>query len=408
MACEVMSVQEIPVMTHMQPALTSHDMMAAQPLVYAMQAGMVNAVIVPMQAAVAMQAGMMAMANPQVMANPTPGYLQLPQQQNMTQPYMEPESFIHNSIEGYHAGEGDASSGRRRRRKQAQPKAVGMIVPQQVTAQAPKASAAFSVERIKELHEDLETGTTEQCSAALEAISGSVWALSKDELGCRLVQLALEKAGPSIAKALALELQGHVREVVASPHGNYVLQKVITHLAPSICSFIAEELLGNGARFARHRFGCRILCRLLEHRAMQEDTDLLVEEILQDAPLDLCRHSFGHHVVQSILEHGQDKHKEFIAHVLLSDLLVSARHRSASYVVESALCHCSIEDQNALLEKLTIPAIVADLAQSSYGCFVARTLLQRMDAGAVEAMAQALPAVATLLEAGEALSSRGA
>jgi len=387
----------------------------------------VYAMLVPVQAAMAMQAaGMMVMANPQAAQEwmqpqeatadgQMSGYMEL------AQPYMESESSLYNYEGLYTEGEAveqydqfnddedrltyrtnQSSSGRRRRRQRAsermaQPKAPGMVIPQPVMAQIPEASAVFSSERMNELREELE-GTTQQRSAALEAISGNVWGLSRDVVGCRLVQLAFEKADPRMAKALSFELQGHIREAATSPHGNYVVQKVVTHLAPGVSSFVAEELLGNGARFARHRFGCRILCRLLEHCSKEEGTRQLVDEVLEpaDEALDLCRHSFGHHVVQSILEHGDSRHKELIAEVLHSDLLANANHRSASYVVEAALCHCEAEDQHALLEKLTIPAVVADLAQSRYGYFVARTLLQRNEVDS-EAMAAALPPVAALL-----------
>lgn len=421
--CEVMAIQEIEDMTNLQPTYSAHDQqmdaMAAQPIVYAM--------LVPVQAAMAMQAaGMMVMANPQAAQEwmqpqeatadgQMSGYMEL------AQPYMESESSLYNyeglytegeAIEQYDQFNDDedrltyrtnqSSSGRRRRRQRAsermaQPKAPGMVIPQPVMAQIPEASAVFSSERMNELREELE-GTTLQRSAALEAISGNVWGLSRDVVGCRLVQLAFEKADPRMAKALSFELQGHIREAATSPHGNYVVQKVVTHLAPGVSSFVAEELLGNGARFARHRFGCRILCRLLEHCSKEEGTRQLVDEVLEpaDEALDLCRHSFGHHVVQSILEHGDSRHKELIAEVLHSDLLANANHRSASYVVEAALCHCEAEDQHALLEKLTIPAVVADLAQSRYGYFVARTLLQRNEVDS-EAMAAALPPVAALL-----------
>jgi len=398
MTCEVMTAQEIPAMSYMQPATFTHQDMATavQPLLVplqqavAMQAGMM---LVPMQAAVAMQAGMMAMTHPQ-MGNQIPQEQQCAPQatavtgyelaQTMVQPYMESQVYS----EGHYVE--DAATRRRRRPKVApQPKAPGMVLPQPAKGQVEKQMCS---ERISELQDDWEKGAAQ---VALDAINGKIFSLSKDELGCRLVQSALEKAEPRVAKALSSELHGHVRELATSPHGNFVLQKIVTQLAPSVSNFIAEELLGNGARFARHRFGCRILCRLLEHGSTEEAKQL-IDEILEDQPLELCRHSFGHHVVQSILEHGCDQHKEHIAEVLLSDLLANARHRSASYVVEAALGHCSPVHQTALLEKLSIPAIVADLAQSNYGCFVARTLLQRAEVDA-EAMAKALPSVAALL-----------
>ncbi|CAE8615320.1 unnamed protein product [Polarella glacialis] len=280
----------------------------------------------------------------------------------------------------------------------------GWVKPLPAVAVAPLANGTsdqavqiFDPQRSSELRAQLEAGGSD-AALAVSALQANVWALARDSQGCRLVQLAIEKADIRVGKALALELLGHVREAATSPHANFVLQKVVAQLSPSTSSFISEELLGNGARFARHRFGCRIICRLLEFCSAEESTHLLVDEMLQvpTEALELCRHSLGHHVVQCILEHGRARHKEQIVEVLRQDLPGNANHRSASYVVKAALSHCSIEDQYSLLAPLVVPAVVAELAQSRYGCHVARTLLQRPEVDS-EVLANAFPAVAALL-----------
>eukprot|EP00913_Durusdinium_trenchii_P022711 g21330.t1 len=71
---------------------------------------------------------------------------------------------------------------------------------------------------------------------------------------------------------------------MTSPHANYVLQKLVTQLTWSKgASFVAWELRGDAADLARHRFGCRIFCRLIEFHAAKEGTEDLVEEVLQEA-----------------------------------------------------------------------------------------------------------------------------
>ncbi|CAE8601863.1 unnamed protein product [Polarella glacialis] len=227
--------------------------------------------------------------------------------------------------------------------------------------------------RCDELQRQLADGN--QFSVAIE-LRGQIWALSQDAAGCRLVQLAFENCNQREATQLAQELRGHVQDAVTSPHANYVLQKVVTQFTSIVSSFVADELLGVGARVARNRYGCRILCRLLEFNASMESTILLVDEVLQEAA-DLCRHSFGHHVVQSILEHGKARHKKQVVLALCSDPLGNAKHRCASYLVEKALSYANPADQQLLAQKLEAPEILAELALSQCGCFVARTLLLR-------------------------------
>ena len=61
------------------------------------------------------------------------------------------------------------------------------------------------------------------------------------------------------------------------------VRKIVTQLTwPKGASFIAEELKCSASDLARHRFGCRIFCRLIEFHAPQVETQELVEEILQD------------------------------------------------------------------------------------------------------------------------------
>lgn len=187
----------------------------------------------------------------------------------------------------------------------------------------------------------------------IQCLRGQVWRLSRDAVGCRLVQEALELGSKGVVD-LAHELQGHVLEAVMCPNANYVVQKVVSHLSVAASSFVAWELQGNAVRAAKHRFACRIFCRLLEFCGTGP-TSQLVDEFLDAAEENLCTHSFAHHVVQSILEHGEERHKRLIAKMLMADLWKHATHKNSSYLIEKALCYCDDEDQNSLIANLGYP-----------------------------------------------------
>ena len=156
---------------------------------------------------------------------------------------------------------------------------------------------------------------------------------------------------------LANELEGHVLEAVMCPYANYVVQKIVSHLSVAASSFVAKELQGNAVRAAKHRFACRILCRLLEFCGSGPTSQLVDELLARDdgEHENLCSHSFAHHVIQSILEHGEERHKKIIAKMLLSDLWRYATHKNSSYLIEKALCYCSDEDQTKLIAQLGYP-----------------------------------------------------
>mmetsp|Transcript_87481 Transcript_87481/g.271760 ORF Transcript_87481/g.271760 Transcript_87481/m.271760 type:complete len:426 (-) Transcript_87481:367-1644(-) len=229
----------------------------------------------------------------------------------------------------------------------------------------------------EELMEGLEAGG-EARAAAVAALRGSVLSSSFAPAGCRVVQLALQLADRVAAPQLLAELHGHVRAAIESPHANYVIQKVVEVMPAALSGFVAEELRGAGAAVARHRYGCRVLCRLLEHTGSSVSLMEVLDEVLAEAR-DLCRHAFGHYVLQSILEHGHASHRQRLASTLRSELLEHAQHRCSSHVLESALVHCSAEDREALAAGLLAGGAdgVAALARGQFSSFVVRALIRQ-------------------------------
>mmetsp|Transcript_36814 Transcript_36814/g.83297 ORF Transcript_36814/g.83297 Transcript_36814/m.83297 type:complete len:413 (+) Transcript_36814:62-1300(+) len=238
------------------------------------------------------------------------------------------------------------------------------------------------------LMEGLEAGGKARATA-VTALRGCVVPLSFDAAGCRAVQQALHVVDRKIAVDLAAELRGHVCEAIRSPHANYVIQKVIEVLPMAQASFVADELRGMGVEVARHRYGCRILCRLLEHSASDAGPVALIDEVLGEVS-GLCRHSFGHYVIQSVLEHGSPEQRQQIAAALRGELSRSVQNRNACYVIENALSYCSVEDRQALVEGLLNggPGRLAALAQHQFGSHVVRALLRLPGEGAQVALGQ--------------------
>jgi len=168
-----------------------------------------------------------------------------------------------------------------------------------------------------------------------------------------------------------------VAEAIRSPHANYVLQKIIKVLTPQEAPFVVAEVHQASLDLARHEYGCRIYCRLLEHAAADESTARLVDEVLDDCD-DLVRHTFGHHVVECALEHGMPHQRHAIIEALRASPLRNAWNRNAAYVVEKALMYGDMEDRMALAQDLLAnPASdIAALARSQYGSMVMRALLR--------------------------------
>lgn len=220
-----------------------------------------------------------------------------------------------------------------------------------------------------------------QPSDKLMDVFGRVWELSSEAEGCRHVQAALEACGEGqdVQFALVAELKGHVWEAIRCPHANYVLQRCITALHTDASQFILVEVLQHGpgavAQVARHRFGCRVLERLLE-RYSKAKLRPLVEELMAEA-VALAKHAYGNYVIQHALKHGPSDQRQRLTEILEHHLPVLASDRFGSAVLVRALSTGDVSARLAFARRATATqGLLAALARSRHGYAATRIVLQ--------------------------------
>jgi len=244
------------------------------------------------------------------------------------------------------------------------------------------------IELAAELTANLSSAGPEPLDKALARLRepGVARRLAFEPAGCRTLQLALDnldrRAGAEVAEAL----KGQVIEAIRSPHANYVVQKIIKVLTPEEAPFVVQEVSQASWDLARHEYGCRIYCRLLEHAASEQSTSRLIDSVLGETE-ELLRHTFGHHVVECALEHGLPHQRKMIIDAIRRSPLRNAWNRNAAYVVEKALMYGNEEDRNNLaMDLLANPASdIAALARSQYGSMVVRAILRMSEPIATKA-----------------------
>mmetsp|Transcript_64497 Transcript_64497/g.154013 ORF Transcript_64497/g.154013 Transcript_64497/m.154013 type:complete len:611 (+) Transcript_64497:112-1944(+) len=237
------------------------------------------------------------------------------------------------------------------------------------------------------------------CDAYYNGRRTQVWSLArKDPMSSALVQKAIEVAASRFVQAqesgdveaynqawydieaLIYDLHGHVHTAIEHPHANYVIQQVVELLPSELSYFVAEELADAGYWATRHRFGCRVVLRLvrLTHSAgwSGDAARSLLAEVLPYAA-DLVYDQYGNYVVQELFVGGTPEQKHEAAVSLLSTLMHAATHQHGSRVVESALGCCSEEDSDSIAGALLkSKESVRTLVNSEYGCFVLKALLK--------------------------------
>lgn len=191
----------------------------------------------------------------------------------------------------------------------------------------------------------------------------------------RLVQQSIKSATTELAKQMAAALIPHMWELYLSPNANHVVSKVI-EVVPNLLELRILEQIDQitPLALARHRFGCRILERLIEH-CKEQDLEKVASVYVQHAA-DLCKHQFGNFVVQHLLEHGSSELRSRICAALLPKIQELSQHRTASHVVQMALKH-SVPDQAELVDAILGQSgdAFVEVSCSRYGNYVVEQIL---------------------------------
>lgn len=210
-----------------------------------------------------------------------------------------------------------------------------------------------------------------------------VWELSRDAKGSREVQKAIDNASnDNELAAMANQLRGRVWQALECQNANHVLQKMISSMRPQAAQFVVDEIMscgrGCGAYAARHRFGCRVVERLLEH-CQPEQVGSLVEDILEHAP-QLCSDQFGNFVVQHVLEFGCDDHKHRMSQVVAGQIASIPADYHGCAVVSAALTH-SLQDDKIVVAQgvLRRRGLLASMARQRHGHDAVMSLLNMVN-----------------------------
>mmetsp|Transcript_33274 Transcript_33274/g.72620 ORF Transcript_33274/g.72620 Transcript_33274/m.72620 type:complete len:377 (+) Transcript_33274:85-1215(+) len=224
----------------------------------------------------------------------------------------------------------------------------------------------------------LEEGSNDPASAMI----GNVWKYARDPQGCRFVQQVLEEASNEGERAaIAAELKGHVWEALRCPHGNFVVQKIITTMPAQASQYIIDELMrkgpGAGSQAAKHRFGCRIIERLLE-KSTQEQVHDLVEDIIAES-IVLSTHPYGNYVMQHVLEHGSLEQRGSITKLLADNASAVGKDGYACAVAAKALSHSQDKDKQMLaLAMYDVPGLLESMARTRHGHIATKLVYQEL------------------------------
>lgn len=218
----------------------------------------------------------------------------------------------------------------------------------------------------------------------LDALLGQVRRLSRDQVGCRLVQQALDEEGPMAATLILNEGLPFWSEAMVDPFGNYLFQKILEKITAEERVMLVKTVSSRLVNASLNLHGTRSvqkiveLCATDEERGFNADSheesaaDILTRSLFP-AAARLCIDSHGNHVIQRILLKLGPKHAKFVFDAVAASVGDVARHRHGCCVIQRCLDSPASEARSHLVNRIVEKSL--ELMQDAYGNYVVQYVL---------------------------------
>lgn len=241
----------------------------------------------------------------------------------------------------------------------------------------------------------------------LDALLGQVRRLSRDQVGCRLVQQALDEEGATAATAILNEGLPFWGEAMVDPFGNYLFQKILERITPEERIMLVKSVGARLVNASLNLHGTRSVQKIVELCAIDEEkgepkekkdgesaAEILTRS-LAPAAARLCIDSHGNHVIQRILLKLSHKHAKFVFDAVAESVGDVARHRHGCCVIQRCLDSPPCPARSHLV--LCIVGKSLELMQDAYGNYVVQYVLDVCSDEDVHAVCESVVGKVTLL-----------
>lgn len=220
---------------------------------------------------------------------------------------------------------------------------------------------------------------------SLDALLGHVRRLSRDQVGCRLLQQALDEEGPMAATLILNEGIAFWGEAMVDPFGNYLFQKILEKITAEERVVLIKSVGPRLVNASLNLHGTRSVQKVVELCAVDEaqwpDTrdpiDGTAAEILTaalcPAAARLCIDSHGNHVIQRVLLKLGHRHSRFVFDAVAASVGDVARHRHGCCVIQRCLDSPPTEARSHLVRRIVQKSL--ELMQDAYGNYVVQYVL---------------------------------
>jgi len=247
----------------------------------------------------------------------------------------------------------------------------------------------------------------------LDALLGQIRRLSRDQVGCRLVQQALDEEGPMAATLILNEGLPFWGEAMVDPFGNYLFQKILEKITAKERVMLVKSVSTRLVNASLNLHGTRSVQKIVELCTLDEDnsseskienggdatsdetSSSVLTQALTPAAARLCIDSHGNHVIQRILLKLGHKHSKFVFDAVAESVGDVARHRHGCCVIQRCLDSPPGPARSNLVRRIVDKSL--ELMQDAYGNYVVQYVLDVCSDDDVHAVCESVVGKVSLL-----------
>lgn len=206
----------------------------------------------------------------------------------------------------------------------------------------------------------------------LEQLGGEIYALCKDQHGCRYLQKKLEDRNPDQVHMIWLETNQHVIELMTDPFGNYLCQKLLEYCNDDERTVMIENASHDLVRIALNQHGTRALQKMIEFISTPGQIQTIINA-LRYRVVELIQDLNGNHVIQKCLNKLTAADAQFIFDAVGNHCVEVGTHRHGCCVLQRCIDHAVGEQKAWLIRQISNNAYV--LVQDPFGNYVVQYIL---------------------------------
>ncbi|KAJ9479916.1 Pumilio homology domain family member 4 [Pseudozyma hubeiensis] len=206
----------------------------------------------------------------------------------------------------------------------------------------------------------------------LEDLQGDIFALCKDQHGCRFLQKKLEESNPAHRDMIFSETFTHFAELMTDPFGNYLCQKMLEYCTDEQRNLIVELVASELVTISLNMHGTRAVQKMIDFLSTPRQIHSIIVALSMNV-VTLIKDLNGNHVVQKCLNRLGAEDNQFIYNAVAAHCVEVATHRHGCCVLQRCIDHASEAQRVQLVAEITYNALT--LVQDAFGNYVVQYVL---------------------------------